>query len=100
MENYPSVVIIGLIGTGKTTLLNKICDSKEKTKAGGFSVTRNIFLKGSAYGKGFKIADTPGFGSDQEPLIHVYSIYSAIIEGPLNKILITIRFERYGEMIK
>lgn len=52
-NDCPSVVIIGKVGSGKTTLLNKICNSNEKVKAGGFSITRNLFLKGSAHGSGF-----------------------------------------------
>jgi predicted GTPase len=37
--------MVGEVGTGKTTLLNKICNSNEKTEDNGKSVTRDVFKK-------------------------------------------------------
>lgn len=96
--DYPAVVIVGSIGSGKTTLLNKICKSQEKTKSGGKSLTRNVFLKGSAYGNGFYIMDTPGFGSDTDELAHISAVYTALIEKPLSKILLVVEFDRLPKM--
>lgn len=90
--------MIGNIGSGRTTLLNKICNSNEKVKSGGKSVTRNLFLKFSSYGKGFTIMDMPGLGSYCDQLAHISAIYSALIERPLNRIFIVVEFDRLARM--
>lgn len=89
-----SIVLIGKIGSGKTTLYNKITKSNEKVKAGGSSVTMNVFMKNSCEGSGFKVLDTPGLGSDSSKVAHVAGILSALAEGPLNRIFIVTKFER------
>jgi GTPase SAR1 family protein len=58
------VVVIGQIGSGKTTFVNKLCKTSLDTDAGGHSTTQMIWNLSSAYGNGFDVYDTPGFGND------------------------------------
>ncbi|CAK72866.1 unnamed protein product (macronuclear) [Paramecium tetraurelia] len=89
-----SIVLLGQIGSGKTTLYNKITLSQEKIKAGGNSVTMSVFMKKSCYGQGFSILDTPGFGSESKKLDHIAGVLSALSEGPINRIVFIVRFTR------
>jgi putative ribosome biogenesis GTPase RsgA len=65
MSHNPLVVVIGQIGSGRTTLVNKICNSELPTDNWGKSVTQ-IYSLSSAYGNGFYVYDTPGFGNDEK----------------------------------
>ena len=55
---------MGEVGSGKTTFVNKICNTNLETNDGGKSVTMNIFKRDSAYGDNFSILDTPGTGAE------------------------------------
>ncbi|KAM3132486.1 hypothetical protein pb186bvf_015445 [Paramecium bursaria] len=94
------VVLLGQIGSGKTSMFNKICNTNLKTQAGGDSCTRQVFLRPSAYGKGFKALDTPGFGSDKQMLPHAAAIIAALQEGPVDRIIIVVKFDRIPLMKK
>jgi len=43
--------------------------------------------------------DTPGIGALSDKMAHGLNIRSALIEGPLNRILLLVRFERTEIMI-
>ncbi|CAD8187289.1 unnamed protein product [Paramecium octaurelia] len=100
LQERPSVVLISRVGSGKTTLYNKICRETQKTYSGGFSCTRGLFQKSSSYGMGFYIMDTPGFGSEKEVIVHMAGIFAAITGKPLNNILILTKYERFENMRK
>ncbi|CAD8098740.1 unnamed protein product [Paramecium sonneborni] len=89
-----SVVLIGEIGSGKTTLFNKITNSNELTISGGESVTRNVFQKASFYGKGFKVNDTPGMGVLEDKIQHCAGILAALAESPVSRIIFVVKFDR------
>jgi Fe2+ transport system protein B len=92
---------LGQIGSGKTTIFNRITNSNEAVEAGGPSVTINVFLKPSAYGEvRFKALDTPGFGSAIKKIDHVAGIMAAFLEGPVNRIIIVAKLERLDLMQK
>ncbi|CAD8172110.1 unnamed protein product [Paramecium pentaurelia] len=95
-----SMVLLGQIGSGKTTIYNKITNSKEATPAGGASVTRSVFMKKSCYGQGFSVLDTPGFGSDSNKIDHIAGVLSALSEGPINRIVILARFARTNVILE
>ncbi|CAD8192737.1 unnamed protein product [Paramecium octaurelia] len=88
------IVLTGFTGCGKTTLFNLICKAKQPAAAGGNSLTRQTFLKEAAYGKGFRVLDTPGYGSKQEKIIHAVGVLNALSEGPLRQILLVVKWER------
>lgn len=95
-----SIVLIGKIGSGKTTLYNKITKSNETVKPGGESVTMKVFMKQSCEGLGFKVLDTPGIGSDSKKIDHIAGVLSAIAQGPLNRIMIVTKFERTSSIFE
>lgn len=91
---------MGDIGTGKTTLVNKICNQKFETNSGGDSVTRDLFKRKAAYGEGFNITDTPGTGNDNDKLYHALCLKLALTEGPINGILVTTKYDRTSMILK
>jgi GTPase SAR1 family protein len=89
---------LGQIGSGKTTLYNRITGSKDET--GGESVTLNVFLGESAFGKvPFKVLATPGFGASVKKIDHVAGIMAAFTEGPVNRIILVVKLERIESMV-
>ncbi|CAK63694.1 unnamed protein product (macronuclear) [Paramecium tetraurelia] len=99
-KKHKRVVLIGFIGCGKTTLFNKICNTDFKVKQGGQSDTRQVFLKESCHGQGFRVLDTPGFGSSIKKIEHAVGVLNALTEGPLNQIFLVVKWERLGLMRK
>ncbi|CAD8149836.1 unnamed protein product [Paramecium octaurelia] len=89
-----SIVLLGYVGVGKTSLYNKITQSQEKTSAGGNQTTLEVFKKKSSYGAGFLVIDTPGLEPEQNKLDHVAGVLCALSEGPINRIAILIKFAR------
>ena len=58
-------------------------------------------MKNAAYGRApFKVLDTPGFGSSINKVDHAAGIIAALTEGPLNRIIIVVKFDRIDTMKK
>jgi predicted GTPase len=93
----PLVVVIGQIGSGKTTLVNKLCKSNLSTRLLGQSVTR-IWKLSSAYGKGFSVYDTPGFGTEKNKLQHAAAIVGALTNEKVSRILVVVKFDKIPTM--
>ncbi|CAD8126935.1 unnamed protein product [Paramecium sonneborni] len=96
--NKKQIVLIGFTGSGKTTFFNLICKTQQLVQSGGNSVTRQTFLKASSYGSGFRVLDTPGFGSKQEKIIHAVGVLNALSEGPVHQIFLIVKWERLDMM--
>jgi len=71
-----------------------------KTSDGGESVTRSVFSSPSGFGENFNIMDTPGTLADEDKLTHAINLRMALIERPLSRIFLFIKFERHGAMVK
>jgi len=71
-----------------------------KTSDGGDSVTRSVFSSPSGFGDKFLIMDTPGTSAYEEKLNHAINLRMALIEKPLSRIFISLKFERHGRMNK
>ena len=93
-------VLVGCVGTGKTTVFNLITNRKHETSDGGKSVTRTVFSSPSGFGEKFSIMDTPGTLADEDKLAHAINLRMALIERPLSRIFLFIKFERHGAMVK
>ncbi|CAD8118442.1 unnamed protein product [Paramecium primaurelia] len=89
-----SIILLGQIGSGNTTLQNKITQSNEKTFTGGDSVTMNIFKKKSCFGSGFSVLDIPSYDSYSKNVNYYVSVLSALSEGPLNRLIIVVKFNQ------
>ncbi|CAD8176756.1 unnamed protein product [Paramecium pentaurelia] len=94
------VVLIGMTGSGRTTLFNKICNAQENVGEGMRSITKQSILGKSAYCNEFYIIDTPGLGTQQKKINHAVGIWNAMQEKPLNKIIIILKFELLFLMVK
>ncbi|KAL4429653.1 hypothetical protein ABPG74_017062 [Tetrahymena malaccensis] len=96
----PRGVLVGCVGTGKTTFFNKITNQNQFTSDGISSATRSSFSCNSAYGDRFMILDTPGTQAEQDKLLHALALRSALIEGSINRIFLLVKFDRIGAMLK
>ncbi|OUM64429.1 hypothetical protein PIROE2DRAFT_8818 [Piromyces sp. E2] len=65
-----NIIMFGLVGHGKTTLLNKACGTSFKTAESGFSCTRDIQFAYSILGN-MTIIDFPGLQSTQDTIHHL-----------------------------
>ncbi|CAD8174757.1 unnamed protein product [Paramecium pentaurelia] len=92
MNMKPRVVMVGTIGCGKTTLLNKICNKILKTYSGGSQDTKEPNISHSAYGKGFLLLDAPGFCDYYTRLNDCIGILKSITDEPINQLLVVVEF--------
>lgn len=57
-------------------------------------MTQNVKERNSAYGEKFVILDTPGTSSKNNKMMNFASLRLALCEGPLNGILVVIKYDR------
>ncbi|CAK69183.1 unnamed protein product (macronuclear) [Paramecium tetraurelia] len=93
------VVLLGVLGHGKTYLFNKITNANEAVIYGGKSVTKQIVIGQAAHGE-FEVVDTPGFDASEDKLLHAAGVIAALAQGDVNRILIVVKCERTDIMIK
>ncbi|CAD8077126.1 unnamed protein product [Paramecium primaurelia] len=93
------VVLLGVLGHGKTFLFNKITEANEPVIFGGKSVTKQIVIGQAAHGE-FEIVDTPGFDAIEDKLLHAAGVIAALAQGDVNRILVVVKCERTDLMIK
>ncbi|CAD8085603.1 unnamed protein product [Paramecium sonneborni] len=93
------VVLLGVLGNGKTSLFNKITSANEPVTYGGKSVTKQIVIGQSMHGE-FEIVDTPGFEAREDKLLHAAGVIAALSQGNVNRILIVVKCDRTDLMIK
>ena len=59
-------ILMGHIRVGKTTIINKLCDTKLKAGWSKKSLTRGLFKRQVAYGNfPISLVDTPGDNSNE-----------------------------------
>jgi len=94
-----NVVIFGLVGHGKTTLLNKACGTSYKTAESGYSCTTDIQYSYSVKGD-MAIIDFPGINSTKDTIKHLTIQRSALTIIPVRMICFVVKYDkRYDHLI-
>ena len=87
----PYVILIGAVGSGKTTLTEKLTGKRNLgVKAFGSSATR---ISTIYYTESFEFADTPGYMSCDNKLDHAVNIVCAMHYRPVSRIFILVKFD-------
>ena len=70
---------MGLVGCGKTTIFNKVCNTNYEAGYSKDSLTRGLFLHESAHGYyPFTLIDSPGMNSKEEKFKHAVLLKEAL----------------------
>jgi small GTP-binding protein len=98
----PSCVIIGKTGVGKTTIVNKICQTEFEAKKGSNSVTRNLKVGKVVMGNAdFDLIDSPGLDSKEDAFQHIYLLHTALTCRPHNTIFVVVEFNsRFEKLVE
>ena len=95
LRNYlspPYVVLLGDVGTGKSTLLEKLTEEKRKSSQANESFTRTSEVFWSPDGR-LIVADTPGSNALKGTLEHNVEIACALNFRPVSRIFIVVKAE-------
>ena len=92
IENTPYVVLIGDVGTGKSTIVEKVSNVTNLASDGDTSVTKSSTVFWSIDGS-LLIADTPGSNAIEDKLKHNLGIAVAINYLPVSKMFILVKAE-------
>ena len=95
-----NIIFFGSVGTGKTTLLNKICGVDYEARDAAFSVTREV-----QYAISLKYnlicLDFPGLNSSVDVVAHLKAQKNALSVIPTRMICFVVRYtSRYDDIIK
>jgi len=95
LRNYlrpPYVVLLGDVGTGKSTLLEKLTEQRGKSSQANESFTRSSEVFWAPDGK-LIVADTPGSNALKDTLDHNVEIAGALNFRPVSRIFIVVKAE-------
>ena len=95
-----NIIFFGSVGTGKTTLLNKICGENYEARDAAFSVTREVQYAFSLKHNNI-ILDFPGLNSSVDVVAHLKAQKNALNIIPIRMICFVVRYtSRYHDIIK
>lgn len=94
-----NVILFGLVGHGKTTILNNVCGTSFETSESGFSCTRDVqsgfSLKGDMI-----VIDFPGLHSTKDTIKHLKKQKKTLKVIPVKMICFVIKYDkRYDHLI-
>lgn len=92
-------VIMGEIGSGKTSLLNNLCDTIYASGHAKESLTREITLekvRRLTRGCQMMVYDTPGTNTTSNMSLHATLLRETLIHKPLNVIFSTLSYKNRG----
>ena len=92
VRNKPYVVLVGDVGTGKSTVVEKLTGVRGRSSQSDTSVTRTTEYFSTKDGS-LLISDTPGANSMSDKLQHNTEIAGALNFNPVSKIMIMARAE-------
>lgn len=90
--NPPYVVLLGDVGTGKSTLLEKLTEQRGKSSQANESFTRSSEVFWAPDGR-LIVADTPGSNALKDTLDHNVQIAGALNYRPVSRIFIVVKAE-------
>ena len=88
-----NIILFGEVGSGKTTLINKLCGVNLLTKDGGFSCTRDVQFATTSDNN--LIIDFPGLSAAEEVVKHLKVQKSTLSIIPVRIICFILKYERY-----
>lgn len=95
-----NIIFFGSVGTGKTTLLNKICGQNFDARDASFSVTREVQFAYTLKHNNI-ILDFPGLNSSVDVVAHLKAQKNALSFIPLRMVCFVVRYtSRYDDLIK
>lgn len=95
-----NIIFFGSVGTGKTTLLNKICGQNFEAKDEAYSVTRDVQYAFTLKHNNI-ILDFPGLNSSVDVVAHLKAQKNALSVIPIRMICFIVRYTpRYDDVIK
>ena len=95
-----NIIMFGQIGHGKTTLLNKACNTNFKTAESGYSCTRDIQYAYTIKGN-MAIIDFPGLGSTRDTINHLKIQKNTLKVIPVRMICFVIKYDnRYDRLVQ
>lgn len=90
-----NVVLLGKVGHGKTTMMNKICGSRYPAGMGARSLTEHVQV---ANIQGLAVIDTPGFYSSTDVTGHVAAQKVALEGLPLSGVYLVVKYGRADDI--
>jgi GTP-binding protein EngB required for normal cell division len=96
MSDIQTIVLLGKVGHGKTTLINKICGSRYPAAMTARSLTQHIQYAMMA--PNVAVIDTPGFYSSTDVAGHVAALRVAMENRPLSGIYLVVKYGRADDI--
>ena len=95
-----NIIFFGSVGTGKTTLLNKVCGQNFEAKDEAYSVTRDVQYAFTLKHNNI-ILDFPGLNSSVDVVAHLKAQKNALSIIPIRMICFIVKYTaRYDDVIK
>ena len=89
-SDYPYVVLIGHVGTGKSTIIEKLTNERNRSGDGHKSVTRSSEPFWTFDGS-MVICDTPGTNPEADKFQHNVNVAAALNYRPISRLLIVVK---------
>ena len=89
-----NIILFGEVGTGKTTIINKLCGVDFLTKEAGFSCTREVQFAFTS-DKTSIIIDFPGLSAAEDVVKHLKIQKTTLSVIPVRIICFLIKYDRY-----
>lgn len=97
MQIPPIVALVGMVGHGKTCLLNKVTGTRFPSHAGAKSCTRTLQYGYTRLEK-IPVVDTPGFYASDDVAAHIAAQKLALEGTPLSAIYAVVKYARADDI--
>lgn len=97
MNSLPYVVLVGDVGSGKSTLFEKLSGEKGRSSGANVSYTRSSEIF-EVHGR-LLICDTPGSNAKEDNVMHNEAIADAINHAAVSKLLVVVKGDKQIENV-